>query len=255
MPAEIALFTTRADNFGALVRDAATGAVAAIDAPEAEPILAEAKVRGWTITHVLVTHHHGDHVEGIPAIKAATGARVLANAADAHRVPMVDQAFSPGDTIGVGDLVALVIDTPGHTLGHVAFYFAADKALFAGDTLFSLGCGRLFEGTPAQMHASLATLATLPDDTRLYCGHEYTASNARFALTVDPGNAALKARAAEVAALREKGLATLPSTIGLERRTNPFLRADDPAIAATLGMAGADPVAVFAELRERKNRS
>lgn len=255
MPAEIALFTTRADNFGTLVRDMATGAVAAIDAPEAEPILAEAKARGWAITHVLVTHHHGDHVEGIPAIRAATGARVLANAADAHRVPLVDQAFAPGQTIGVGDLSALVIDTPGHTVGHVAFHFAADMALFAGDTLFSLGCGRLFEGTPAQMHASLTRLAALPEDTRLYCGHEYTASNARFALTVDPSNAALKARAAEVAALRGKGLATLPSTIGLERRTNPFLRVDDPAIAAGLGMVGADPVTVFAELRERKNRS
>lgn len=255
MTAEIALFITRADNFGCLVRDMVTGAVAAIDAPEAEPILAEAKARSWTITHILVTHHHGDHVEGIPAIKEATDAQVLANAADAHRVPMVDRTFAPGDTIRVGDLSALVIDTPGHTVGHVAFHFAADKALFAGDTLFSLGCGRLFEGTPAQMHASLATLAALPEDTQLFCGHEYTASNAGFALTVDPGNAALKARAAEVAALRDKGLATLPSTIGLERRTNPFLRADDPAIAATLGMVGADPVAVFAEMRERKNRS
>lgn len=255
MPAEIHLFVCRADNYGCLIHDPDTGATAAIDVPEAEPVLQAAAAKGWKISHVLVTHHHGDHVEGIPAVKAATGARVVANGADAHRIPLVDETFKPGDVVSVGSLRADVIDTPGHTIGHVAFHFAANKVLFSGDTLFSLGCGRLFEGTPAQMLASLTTLAALPDDTSVYCGHEYTASNARFSLTVDAGNAALQARAKEVADLRAKGLPTLPTTIGLEKATNPFLRAADPAIASALGMSGQGAVAVFTELRERKNRA
>jgi hydroxyacylglutathione hydrolase len=255
MAAEIHLFPCLSDNFGVLMHDPATGATATIDAPEAEPILAAAAAKGWTITHILVTHHHADHVQGIPMVKDATGARVIANAADAHRIPLVDETVLPGGLARFGSFAAAVIDTPGHTVGHVAYHFASEKLLFAGDTLFSLGCGRLFEGTPAQMWASLQELSLLPEETQVHCGHEYTASNARFALTVDPANADLQARAAEVDALRAAGKPTLPTTIGLELKTNPFLRAADPAIAAELGMTGATPLAVFTELRERKNKA
>lgn len=255
MAAQIHMFPCLSDNFGVLIHDPATGATAAVDVPEAGPVLAAAREKGWTISDILVTHHHPDHVQGIPAVKEATGARVIANAADAHRIPLVDETVKPGGTARFGSLEAAVIDTPGHTVGHINYHFAAEKLLLAGDTLFSLGCGRLLEGTPEQMWEALQVLRALPDDTRVYCGHEYTASNARFALTVDPDNADLKARAEEVFRLREKDLPTLPTTIGLEKRTNPFLRADDAAIAAVLGMSGRPAAAVFAELRERKNRA
>lgn len=255
MAADVQLFPCLSDNFGALIHDAATGATAAIDVPDAEATLAAARAKGWTISHILVTHHHPDHVQGIEAVKAATSARVIANAADAHRIPLVDETVAPGGRARFGSLEADVIDTPGHTVGHIAYHFAAEKILFSGDTLFSLGCGRLFEGTPQQMWEALKVLRALPDDTAVYCGHEYTASNARFSLTVDPDNAALKARAEEVFRLREAGQPTLPTTIGREKATNPFLRADDRAIAEVLGMAGRLPAEVFAELRERKNRA
>jgi hydroxyacylglutathione hydrolase len=248
-------FMCLSDNFGLLIHDPATGKTAAVDVPEAAPVLAAAQEKGWTISHVLVTHHHPDHVQGIAEVKAATGAHVIANGADAHRIPLVDEKVAPGGTARFGSLVADVIDTPGHTVGHINYHFAADRLLASGDTLFSLGCGRLFEGTPAQMWAALKVLRTLPDDTRVFCGHEYTASNAKFALTVDPGNAALKARAEEVATLRAAGKPTLPTTIGQEKATNPFLRADDAAIAATLGMTGKPVAEIFAELRERKNKA
>lgn len=255
MAAETHLFPCLSDNFGLLVHDPATGATAAVDVPEAAPVMAAAAAKGWTISHILVTHHHPDHVQGIPEVKQATGARVIANAADAPRIPLVDETVTPGGRAGFGSLAADVIDTPGHTVGHVAYHFGAEKILLAGDTLFSLGCGRIFEGTPAAMWQALTVLRALPDDTLLFCGHEYTASNARFALTVDPDNPDLKTRADEVFSLREQGLATVPTTLGMEKRTNPFLRADDPAIAANLAMTGAAAAEVFAELRERKNRS
>lgn len=254
MAAEIELFTCLSDNYGVLMHDPETGATAAIDVPEAAPVLAAAARRGWTISHILVTHHHPDHVQGIAEVKEATGARVIANAADAHRIPLVDETVLAGGTARFGGQTADIIDTPGHTVGHIAYHFGAERLLFAGDTLFALGCGRLFEGTPAQMWAALQALAALPPETQVYCGHEYTESNARFALTVDPGNAALQARAKAVAELRAAGRPTIPTTIALEKATNPFLRAADPAIAAELGMAGATPLAVFTELRERKNR-
>jgi hydroxyacylglutathione hydrolase len=255
MAAEIHQFMCLSDNFGVLFHDPASGSTAAIDVPEAEPVLAAAKAKGWTISHILVTHHHPDHVQGIAAVKQATGARVIANAADAHRIPLVDATVEPGGTVIFGSLAADIIDTPGHTVGHINYHFSREKVLFSGDTLFSLGCGRLFEGTPAQMWAALKVLRALPDDTQVYCGHEYTASNAKFALTVDPTNAALKQRADEVFKLREAGKVTLPTTIGREKSTNPFLRADDAAIAAQLGMTGAGAAEVFAELRERKNKA
>jgi hydroxyacylglutathione hydrolase len=255
MSAEVRQFLCGADNFGVLVHDTETGATASIDACAEAPILAALEEAGWTLTHILVTHHHDDHIAAIPALKARTGARVIGPARDAGRIPGMDQTVKEGDAVAVGSLSAKVYETPGHTSGHISFYFPQDKLLFAGDTMFSLGCGRLFEGSPFDMWESLSKLASLPDDTQLYCGHEYTLSNARFALTVDPANAALQARAAEVERLRAAKEFTLPSTIGLEKATNPFLRAADPAIAAQLGLDGHPPLDVFTELRERKNRA
>ena len=254
MPALIDMFLCRTDNFGVLLHDPSTGRTAAIDAPEAAPIEAALARRGWRLTDILVTHHHEDHVAGIAALKATHGCRVVAAKADAHRIPAVDALVEEGDTLSVGAFEAVVIDTPGHTVGHIAYHFAGEKILFAADTLFSLGCGRVFEGTMADMWGSLVKLRALPDDTALYCGHEYTLANARFALTVDPGNEALKARAAEVERQRAASRFTLPVTLGAEKRENPFLRADDPAIARHLGLEGAGALAVFTELRERKNR-
>jgi hydroxyacylglutathione hydrolase len=255
MSHDIDLFLCRSDNFGVLLHDPATGHTAAIDAPGAEAVEAALARRGWRLTEILVTHHHEDHVEGIQALKAASGCRVVAAKADVHRIPAVDEAVEPGGRVSVGSLEAEVIDTPGHTVGHIAYWFEREKLLFAADTLFSLGCGRVFEGTMADMWSSLLRLRALPDDTLLYCGHEYTLSNARFALGVDPHNQALARRAAEVERQREQHRFTLPVTLGAEKAENPFLRADDPGLAAALGMSGAEPLAVFTELRERKNRA
>jgi hydroxyacylglutathione hydrolase len=255
MSAEIEQFLCASDNFGVLLHDPATGATASIDACEEGPILRALEARGWRLTHILVTHHHDDHIAAIPALKQRFGAQVIGPRADAARIPGLDKGVREGDTVAVGSLEAKVYETPGHTSGHISFYFPKEKLLFAGDTLFSLGCGRLFEGSPFEMLDSLTKLAALPDDTALYCGHEYTLSNARFALTVDPGNAALKERAAEVERLRAANAFTLPSTIGREKATNPFLRSADPAIAATVGLDGHPPLDVFTELRARKNRA
>jgi len=254
MTALIEMFLCRSDNFGALIHDPSTGRTAAIDAPEAAPIEAALARRGWRLTDILVTHHHEDHVAGIETLKAAHGCRVVAAKADAHRIPAVDLTVEEGGTVSVGALEAAIIDTPGHTVGHIAYHFAGEKVLFAADTLFSLGCGRVFEGTMADMWGSLQKLRALPDETQLYCGHEYTLSNARFALTVDPGNEALAARAAEVERQRAENRFTLPVKLGAEKRENPFLRADDAGIARHLGLEGAGALAVFTELRERKNR-
>lgn len=255
MAAQIEQFTCLSDNFGVLIHDPATKATAAIDAPEAGPILAAAARMGWTITHILITHHHADHVQGVPGLKASfPKAIVAAPAKEAARIGGVDVRLSEGDTIDVGSLTARVLETPGHTAGHIVYWFESEKALFAGDTLFALGCGRVFETPLPVMHESLAKLATLPPDTQVYCGHEYTLSNAKFSLTVDPDNAALRARAAEIEAKRAKGEATLPTQLDLELRTNPFLRPGDPAIRRQLGMEGASDAEVFVELRERKNR-
>jgi hydroxyacylglutathione hydrolase len=248
-------FPAREDNYALLVHDDETGATASIDAPEEEAIVDALEETGWRLTDVFVTHHHGDHVAGITALKAGHGVRVVANAADAHRVPAVDLAIAPGTPLFLGRTPVEMIDTPGHTRGHVAYFLPRDGHVFVGDTLFSLGCGRLFEGTPEEMWASLGRLAALPGETKVWCGHEYTLANGLFALTVDPDNPVLRARFAEVQSLRDEGLATLPTTIAAERAANPFLRAGEPALKAAVGRAGADPVAVFAMLRELKNRS
>lgn len=254
MPAQTHLFRCLSDNFGVLLHDPATGATAAIDAPESAAVEAALKATGWKLTDILVTHHHADHTDGIQALKDKYKCRVVAPAAEAAKIPAVDETVREGDKVKVGNLVSNVIETPGHTLGHIVYWFHADKIVFAADTLFSIGCGRVIEGTPAQMWTSLKKLRDLPDDTQVYCGHEYTAANVKFALTIEPDNAALKARAAEVAQQVAKGEPTIPVTIGAEKNDNPFLRADIPEVAAGIGMAGKPAADVFTEIRARKNK-
>jgi hydroxyacylglutathione hydrolase len=254
MPAQTHLFRCFQDNFGVLVHDPASGATASIDAPEAAPVEEALRATGWTLTDILVTHHHADHTGGIAALKERFKCRVTAPRKEAAKVPMVDVQVGEGDTITVGNLSARAIETPGHTLGQINYFFAADKLLFAGDTLFSIGCGRVIEGTPAQMWDSLLKLRALPDDTRLYCGHEYTAANIRFAKTIEPDNQALLAREQTVARQLAAGKPTLPATMGEEKAANPFLRADVPEVAKAVGLAGAPAWKVFAEIRERKNK-
>ena len=208
---------------------------------------------GWTLTHVFNTHHHHDHTGGNLELKRATGCTVIGHARDAQRIPGIDVAVEDGAIVALGAVRAQVLDVSGHTIGHIAYWFEHESALFCGDTLFSLGCGRLFEGTPAQMWKSLTRLRELPGATRVYCGHEYTESNARFALRIDPDNPALRRRAETVLALRAKGLPTVPSLLAEERAANPFLRADDPHLQAAVGFAGRDPIETFAEIRRRKD--
>jgi hydroxyacylglutathione hydrolase len=253
MPAETRLFTCLSDNFGVLLHDTASGATASIDAPEAAAIEEALKQTGWKLTDILVTHHHHDHTGGIVELKKRHKCRVVAPAKGSN-VPAVDERVREGDKVKVGTLVANVIETPGHTLDHVAYWFHGDKIAFVGDTLFSIGCGRVIEGDAAMMWASLKKLRELPNDTEIYCGHEYTKANIRFALTVEPDNPALQARAVQVDKLIEQGEPTIPVTIGDEKLANPFLRADLPEVAAGIGMAGEPAERVFAEIRERKNR-
>lgn len=246
------IFPCLKDNYGFLLHDPATGETATIDTPEAGKILAEAAAKGWKVTQIWNTHWHPDHAGGNAEIVAATGAKVV-GPQEVDRIGAApDRILHEGDTVALGALSARVIETPGHTLGHIVFHLPEQKIAFVGDTLFALGCGRLFEGTPAQMWDSLGKLRALPDDTAVYCAHEYTASNAAFALSVDGGNTDLVAYADEVKAKRAKDLPTVPTTIGAEKRANPFLRVDDPKLQAFVGRAG-DVVATFAEVRERKN--
>jgi len=246
-------FTCRQDNFGVLLHDPLTGETASIDAPDAARINGRLGQDGWKLTHLFVTHHHPDHVEGIPALAQASSLTIIGPAAEAAKIAGLTQTVGDGDTFEFAGRTVQVISTPGHTAGHVCFYIPDEGLLFAGDTLFALGCGRLFEGSPENMFRSLSRLAELPDETRVYCGHEYTQSNARFAVSVDPDNEALAKRMQDINDLRSKGLPTLPTTIGFEKRTNPFMRTGDPAIRKQLGMENASDVEVFAELRRRKD--
>ncbi|MFK7915645.1 MAG: hydroxyacylglutathione hydrolase [Pseudomonadales bacterium] len=242
------------DNYGFLAHDPATGATAVIDTPEVEPINAALAERGWKLTHIWNTHHHFDHAGGNEALKQQWGATVVGARNDAERIPGIDQQVAEGDLLELGELRARVLEVPGHTSGHIAFHFAADQVAFVGDTLFALGCGRLFEGSPEQMWRSLGKLMALPDATTVYCAHEYTQANARFAVTVDPDNVALRERVAQIDALRAAQQPTVPTSIGVERATNPFLRAAEPQLARNLDLDAADPVAVFAETRRRKDQ-
>ena len=290
------------DNYIFFLKDAATGTTAVVDPAEAAPVRAELSRRGERLDWILNTHHHGDHVGGNRELQAATGCRIAGAAHDATRIPGLEVCLQPEEVFALGESRLRVIDVPGHTHGHIAYFYAGarildvsletgyplkggepgkqkgeqdraiepradareatrasardeDKpALFCGDTLFGMGCGRLFEGTPREMWSSLAQFKSLPPETRVYCAHEYTQSNARFAVTVDPSNEVLLARARRIDELRAKNISTVPGTIGEERATNPFLRADDPAVAMAVGLAGAPPVDVFAEVRRRKDR-
>ncbi len=237
MPLSVTAVPCLSDNYLWLLQDQATGAVAVCDPGEAGPAIAAVEKLGGRLDLILLTHHHGDHVAGVGALHARLGGRIVGAAADAHRLPKLDQAVREGDRVALGESLATVIETPGHTVGHIAFHFPDGAALLCGDTLFSLGCGRLLEGTAAQMFASLGKLAALPDDTLVCCGHEYTESNARFALTVEPENAALVARAAAAKAQRAAGRFTVPTTMVAERAENPFLRAGDVARLAAIRSA------------------
>lgn len=240
-------------NYVYLIRDPQTEAVAVVDPTEAGMVLAALEQRGWRLTHILSTHHHNDHTAGNLPLKDRTGCLIVGPRADAARIPGIDVVVADGETVTFGARQARVFDVPGHTRGHIAYHFADDAALFCGDTLFSLGCGRMFEGTPEQFWSSLLKLRALPDDTMVYCAHEYTESNLRFALSVDPDNPALQTRGRTVEALRAEGQPTVPSRLGEEKAANPFLRADDPALQAALGLSGAPPERVFAEVRARKD--
>jgi hydroxyacylglutathione hydrolase len=254
MPAEIYLFPCLTDNFGVLLHDPQSGATASIDAPEAAPVEAALKKTGWRLTDILVTHHHADHTQGVGALKDHYKCRVVAPRNEAARIAHVDETVGEGDPVRVGALQGRVIDTPGHTAGHISYFFPADKLAFVGDTLFSIGCGRVIEGNPEMMWQSLLKLRGLPDDTQFYCGHEYTEANIRFAKTVEPNNKALAARADEVAKLAAGHKFTIPATIGAEKAANPFLRADNAEVAKLVGLSGKPAWQVFAEIRERKNR-
>jgi hydroxyacylglutathione hydrolase len=255
MAAEIRTFTCLSDNFGYLIHDPETKATASIDAPEAGPVIAALEREGWTLSDILITHHHHDHVGGVAELKRKYQCRVVAPHDKSAKIADVDLRVAHGDVIKIGNMLTRVLETPGHTLDHISYVFDGEKALFAADTLFSIGCGRVFEGTYPMMWDSLLKLRALPDDFKLYCGHEYTASNVKFALTVEPDNAALRARAEEVTRLRAENKPTIPVALGEEKKANVFLRADEAAVAHKLHMKGADAVEVFRELRERKNKS
>lgn len=251
---EIKQFPCLDDNFGVLIHLPDSGHTVAFDVPAFEPYRDALKETGWKLTDILITHHHWDHVEGVTPLKELTGARVVASAVSRGQIEGVDLFVEAGDKVTVGDLEFNAIGTPGHTLDQISWWAPAAKFAHTGDTLFAIGCGRVMEGDMAMMWASLDRLArTLPADTNIYCGHEYTLANARFALTVDPHNEALANRVKEVEALRAAGKPTLPTTMALELATNPFLRAGDADVQKAVGMPDADPAAVFGELRSRKD--
>lgn len=254
MPLELVTIPCLADNYAYLVHDPASGATAVVDVPEAAPILAALADRGWRLTDIWLTHHHSDHIDGVPALRAETGARVTGAAADAHRLPPLDHALPDEGRFTFAGQTVETFPVPGHTIGHIALHIPEAKLAFSGDSLMAAGCGRLFEGTPAQMWASLSRLAALPPDTLICSGHEYTTGNLRFALTLEPANPALISRVDRVAALRRDGRPSVPVPLSEERDTNPFLRAHLPGLKSAIGRPEASDTETFAEIRARKDR-
>ncbi len=254
MPAEIVLVPCLSDNYAVLLHDAGSGTTALIDAPEAPPIRKALDEKGWKLTDILITHKHADHIGGLTELKGEHGATVFGPKGEASSIPGLDHPLAEGDVAEVGPWRFETIETPGHTKGHVVFFEPREKWLFSGDTLFVMGCGRLFEDTPSAMWGSLSKLARLPNETTVWCGHEYTASNAKFCASILPDDPAISERLRKVEAARAAGRPTVPSTIGAEKATNVFLRASEDKVAAAVGLGSGDPAAVFAELRERKNR-
>lgn len=250
----IKTFECRSDNYGFLIHDEATGECACIDAPDAAPIVAELEKEGWHLTHLLITHHHGDHTAGIEDLKRKYGCTVYGPTHEVGKIDGLDELVDHNHTLDLGETRFEIIETPGHTLGHISYFDPASKSLFCGDALFSLGCGRMFEGTPEPMWEGLKRLRALPDETMVYCGHEYTLANARFALSIDPDNEALKARTEEARAQRDAGQPTIPFNLGDDKKANPFLRADDPDLMAKMGTTGAEPFEVFAAIRKAKDK-
>lgn len=250
---EVALVPILSDNYAYLIRDVDSGVVGVVDPGEAAPIEAALGQRDWTPDWILLTHHHSDHIGGAERLREAYGAKIAGAAQDAKRLPKLDAELEPGEDWGFGSQLVEILDAPGHTIGHIAFHFPRAKALFSGDALFALGCGRLFEGSAAQLWGALKAFGQLPPETKVYCGHEYTLSNARFAATIETGNAALQDRLKEIEALRAAGEPTIPTTIGREMATNPFMRAGEPSVKAAVGLPEADPAIVFAEIRRRKD--
>lgn len=253
MPVEVVTVPCRSDNYAYLVRDQASGKVALVDAPSVDPIVAALEARGWGLDQIWITHHHGDHTEGVDALRTRYGAKVVGHSKDRARLPELDQEVSEGDTVTLGETVARVIDVSGHTIGHIAFVLDADKAAFTADSLMALGCGRVFEGTHAMMWESLSKFRAMPDDMRVYSGHNYGQANGRFALSIEPDNGALHDRIARIKAADAAGEPIVPVTMAEEKATNPFLRAIEPSVKAAVGLAGADDAAVFAEVRRRKD--
>jgi hydroxyacylglutathione hydrolase len=252
---EIEQFPCLSDNYAVLLHDSETNLTACVDAPDAGEILKHLRDKGWQLDDLLITHHHADHTQGVLQIKQATACTVIGPQAEADRIPGIDRGVSEGDTIPFGDFEISVIETPGHTLGHVAYWIPSANVVFVGDTLFSMGSGRVFEGNAEMMWGSLKKLMALPRETEIYCGHEYTAANARFALTLEPDNSALHARAADVERLRAAGKPTLPSRLDIELETNPFLRVASDAIRQKVGLPFAPDWRVFAAVRELKNKA
>ena len=253
MSLEIIVFPCLSDNYGFLLRCSETGQTACVDTPDAAEISKQIEARGWKLDYILNTHHHPDHTGGNKALKRKYGAQVIGPKAEESRIPQIDKALGEGDIFKLGNCAAKVWDTPAHTAGHISYYFEDEAAIFVGDTLFALGCGRLFEGTPAQMWTAMARYKTLPGQTQVCCAHEYTLSNARFAETIETGNSALRDYIETAKAKRADNIPTVPTTIGAEIGANPFMRADQDSVAMAVNMAGASPSDILGEVRRRKD--
>ncbi len=249
---EVRVVPCLSDNYAYLLRDRESGVTAVVDPGEAAPVRSALDETGWRLDTVMLTHHHDDHIAGVEALRGP-GVGLVGGAPDRHRLPPLDTALAPGDTWRLGSRPVEVLDVSGHTVGHIAFWFPEDRVLFSGDSLFVMGCGRVFEGTMEQMWESLSRIAALPPETVVYCGHEYTAANAAFCESVSADHAPTLARASEIRAARARGEPTVPTTLERELRTNVFLRAAEPEVAAAVGLPGASPAAVFAALRKRKD--